>query len=120
MKKFTKLTSRLFLFSLFLSQWSVAQSVKRQSIGSYSFNGYNDGIILGQTIGQTFSSGNIPDGELQLRVIPYPEVLSGYIILVTATTDLQGVIMTAYVSTVVKLMWHSLIAQVPQEIYREI
>lgn len=46
-----------------------------------------------------FSTGNIPIGGQQLRVIPYPGVRLGDIILATATTDLEGVIMTAYVST---------------------
>ncbi len=47
----------------------------------------------------SFSTGNIPDGGQALRVIPYAGVKLGDIILVTATSDLQGVIMTAYVST---------------------
>lgn len=46
-----------------------------------------------------FSTGNIPIGGQQLRVIPYPGVLLGDIILATATTDLEGIIMSAYVST---------------------
>ncbi len=46
-----------------------------------------------------FSTGNIPIGGQQLRVIPYPGVRLGDIILATATSDLEGVTMTAYVST---------------------
>lgn len=46
----------------------------------------------------SFSTGNIPDGGQQLRNIPYPGVILGDIILVTTTVDLEGVIMSAYVS----------------------
>jgi len=54
--------------------------------------GPNSGLI-------NFSTGGIAVGEQSLRNIPYAGVRLGDIILVTATTDLEGVTMTAYVST---------------------
>lgn len=66
MIKFLTLTMSLLLLSLVLPQFSAAQSVKRQSIGSYGSNGFTGGAVIGQTIGQPFATTTYSDSEVSL------------------------------------------------------
>jgi len=45
----------------------LAQGVKRQSIGSYGTNAIHSGAIVGQTIGQPFSTLSYSDNEVVLN-----------------------------------------------------
>lgn len=51
---------------MLLPQISLAQSVKRQSIGSYGSNGANNKAIIGQTIGQPYSTNTFISSEVNL------------------------------------------------------
>lgn len=56
--------TQMLLFLLVLPGVLCAQSIKRQSIGSYGSSGTTDMQIRGQTIGQPFSTSTYSDNKL--------------------------------------------------------
>jgi hypothetical protein len=66
MKRYITWTIGLVLVTLLLPQSTYSQSVKRQSIGSYGSNGFSNSAVLGQTIGQPYSTITYIGGEISL------------------------------------------------------
>ncbi len=66
MKKMLQWTMSLLIITLVLPQLCDAQGVKRQSIGSYGTNAVNESPVIGQTIGQPFSTGIYSDNVVSL------------------------------------------------------
>jgi len=66
MKRYITWTIGLVLVTLLLPQSTHSQSVKRQSVGSYGSNGFSNKSIVGQTIGQPYSTVTYTSSEINL------------------------------------------------------
>lgn len=66
MTQFIKRTTYFILFTLMFSQISLAQSVKRQSIGSYGTSGVTNSTISGQTVGQPYATNSYNSDVISL------------------------------------------------------
>lgn len=63
--KFKRLLTVLLIF-LFFSSIGTAQSIKRQSIGSYGSGGFIEGAFISQTIGQPFFTSGHSDHVISI------------------------------------------------------